>query len=128
MCPAEAARPAAPDAREPRRVDDLLGSKIDVEAKLSAPTFQYRQGDLVAPLIGLPLIGPFDKQHGTIAFVGRNRVVMCACHNERRGQLSDNDADLISPFALDFEPMLEPIALRYPLSASAGGLVGASSC
>ena len=78
MGSAEAARPAAPDAREPRRVDDLLGSKFDTEANLPAPNFQYRQGDLFDPLIGLSVIGPFDRQHGTAAFVGRNRTVRCA--------------------------------------------------
>jgi hypothetical protein len=115
----KAARPAAHDAREPRRVDDLLGSKFDAEATLSAPTFQYRQGDLFDPLVGLPVIGPFDRQHGTAAFVGRNRTVLCACHGEPRGQLSDNDADLISHFISEFGPVIDPIALRYPLGSAA---------
>jgi hypothetical protein len=120
MCPGKAARLAAHDAREPRRVDDLPGGEIHTEAKVSVPTFQYRQGDLFDPLIGLSVIGPFDRQHSTTAFVGPNRTVRCTCHGEPRGLLSDNDADLISRFICEFGPLMEPIALRYPLGSAAG--------
>jgi hypothetical protein len=120
----KAARPAAHDAREPRRVDDLLGSKFDTEATSSAPTLQYRQGDLFDPLVGLAVIAPSDKQHGTAAFVGRNQVVLCACHGESRGQLSDSDASLIFHFISEFGSATVPIALRYPLISASG----VSSC
>ena len=51
MRPAEAARPAAVN-REPRRFDDLLGGKIETEAKPPAKTLQERRGTIRAELSG----------------------------------------------------------------------------
>ena len=75
-----------------------------------------RQCDLFDPLIGLLVVMPYDRRHGTHAFIGPNRTLCCACHGAYRGRLPECEATRITRHIDEFGTPTVPFTLVSSVS------------
>jgi hypothetical protein len=88
-------------------------AQLFAECPPNTETLFPRQCDLFDPLIGLQVVLPHDRQHGTGAFIGQNRTLCWARCGADRGHLPAAEASLIANAIHEFGTPTVPIALRH---------------